>query len=52
MTKLAKIFRGLIAASIFPALWRTDDITPIPKGSSSSEFLLEYRPISKTPIIS
>ena len=49
--KLAKIFRGLIAAGSFPALWRRAKITPIPKGTSPSKFPLDYRPISITPII-
>ena len=39
--KLAKI-----AAGSFPALWRTASITPIPKGTSPSQFPLDYRPIS------
>ena len=50
--KLGKIFRGLIAAGNFPALWRTAIITPIPKGTSPSQFPLDYSPISITPIIS
>ena len=50
--KLAKILCGLIAVGIFPVLWRTDDITHIPKGSSSYQFSLGYRSTSITSIIS
>ena len=50
--KLAKIFHGLIATGNFLALGRTANITPIPKGTSPSQFPLDYRPISITPIIS
>ena len=32
--KLAKILRGLSATGSFPILWRTANITPIPKGKS------------------
>ena len=49
--KLAKGFRGLIAAGNFPVLWRTAKITPISKDSSPCQFPLDYRPISITPII-
>ena len=45
-TKLEKIFRGLIAAGSFPVRWRTA------KGSSPSQFHLDYRPIFITAIIS
>ena len=50
-SKLVKIFRGLIAAGSFPVLWRTANVTPIPKSSSSSQFPLDYRSISITLII-
>ena len=50
--KLAKIFRDLLKAGSFPACWRTANITPIPKGSSPTQFPSDYRPISITPIIS
>ena len=39
------LFRRLIAASSFPILLRTANTTPIPKGTSLSQFPLEYRPI-------
>ena len=41
--KLANIFHDLIAAGSFPALWKTANITPIPKCSSPSQFPLDYR---------
>ena len=47
--KLAKNFRGLIATGSFPSLWRTGNITPIPKATSPSQFPLDYRPISIPP---
>ena len=50
--KLAKIFRGLLKVGSFPACWRIADITPIPKGSSPTQFPSDYRPISITPVIS
>ena len=50
--KLAKIFHGFKAADSFPVLWRIANINPLPKGSSSSQFPLDYRPISITPIFS
>ena len=50
--KLAKIFRDLMRLGSFPESWRTANITPIPKGSNPSQFPLDYRPISITPIIS
>ena len=46
--KLVKMFRGLIATGSFPALWRTANITPILKGTSPSQFPLDYRSISIT----
>ena len=49
--KLAKFFRGVIAAGSFPAVWRTANITPIPEGTSPSQFSLDYRPTSITPFI-
>ena len=50
--KLAKIFRDLLSAGHFPESWRSANITPIPNGSSPTQFPLEYRPISITPILS
>ena len=50
--KLAKICCDLIAVCSFPALWRTANIILIPKGSSPSQFPLDYRPISVISIIS
>ena len=50
--KLAKIFRDLLTSGSFPKPWRTANVTPIPKGSTPTQFPLEYRPISITPIIS
>ena len=50
--KLAKIFRDLMRSGSFPESWRTANVTPIPKGSSPTQFPLDYRPISITPIIS
>ena len=50
--KLAKIFRDLLSAGHFPESWRSANVTPIPKGSSPTQFPLEYRPISITPILS
>ena len=50
--KLSKIFHGLIATGSFLALWRTANITPIPKGTSPSQFPLDFRPILIIPIIS
>ena len=50
--KLARIFRILIRLGSFPKVWRTANVTPIPKGTSPSPFPIEYRPISLTPILS
>ena len=50
--KLAKILHSLIAAGSFPALWRTANITQIPKSSSPSQISLDYRTILITLIIS
>ena len=46
------VFCGLIASDSLPGLYRNSNITPIPKGSSPSQFPLDYRPILMTPIIS
>ena len=50
--KLAKFFRALLTSSSFDESWKIDNVTPIPKGSTPTQFPLEYRPISITPIIS
>ena len=50
-SKLAKILCGQIVSINFPILWRTDNITPIPKGNFNSQFPLDYRSILITPII-
>ena len=50
-SKLTLIFRGLIAAGSFPVLWRTANITQIPKGCSPFQFYLDYKSISTKPII-
>ena len=49
-TKLAKIFRGLIADGSNPILCRTANRTPITKEIKVP--LLSYRYISITPVIS
>ena len=51
-SKLAKIFRSVITADGFPSLWRTANITTILNGRSPSQFHLNFRPVSITPIIS
>ena len=50
--KLAVIFRLLVRQGSFSGCWRSGNITPIPKGSSSSPSPNDYRPISITPILS
>ena len=50
--KLAVIFRILVRRGSFSECWRSGNITPIPKGSSSSPSPNEYRPITITPILS
>ena len=50
--KLAKIFRSLLSSEGFPRVWRSANIIPIPKGSSCSQYLSDYRPISITPVLS
>ena len=50
--KLGVIFRILVRRGSYPECWRLGDITPIPKGSSSSPSPNDYRPISITPILS
>lgn len=50
--KLAVVFRILIRRGTFPECWRLGNITPVPKGVSSSPSPNDYRPISITPILS
>ena len=50
--KLAKFFCALLTSGSFPESLRIAIVTPIPKGSTPDQFLLEYRPFSITPIIS
>ena len=50
--KLGAIFRILVRQGSYSECWRSGDITPIPKGSSSSPSPNDYRPISITPILS
>ena len=50
--KLARIFRSILASGSFPESWRSANTTPIPKDSSPTQFPLDYRPISITPLLS
>ena len=45
--RLSVVFRRLLHLGSFPACWRQANITPIPKGPSSSS-VANYRPISIT----
>ena len=45
------VFRWLLRLSSFPACWRQANVTPIPKGPSSSS-VANYRLISLTPVLS
>ena len=45
------VFRRLLRLGSFHSFWRQDNVTPIPKGPSSSN-VANYRPISITPVIS
>ena len=47
--RLSVVFRRLLRLGSFPAYWRQDNVTTIPKGPSSS-FVANYRPISITPV--
>ena len=42
---LSVVFRRLVRLGSFPACWRQDNVTPIPKGPPSSS-VANYRPIS------
>ena len=46
--RLNVVFRRLLRLGSFPACWRQANVTPIPKGPSSSS-AANYRPISITP---
>ena len=49
--RLSVVFRRLLCLGSFPACWRQANVTPIPKGPSSSS-VANYRPISLTPVLS
>ena len=46
--RLSIIHSKLIRTGCFPLCWRIADVTPVPKGSLSSD-VDNYRPISITP---
>ena len=48
---LSVVFRRLLRLGSFPACWRQANVTPIPKGPSSSS-VANYRPISIIPVLS
>ena len=48
---LSVVFRRLLRLGSFPACWRQANVTPIPKGLSSSS-VANFRPISITPVLS
>ena len=47
--RLSVVFRRLVRLDSFPACWRLANVTPIPKGPSSSS-VANYRPISITSV--
>ena len=49
--RLSVVFRRLVRLGGFPACWRQDNVTPIPKGPPSSS-VANYRPISITSALS
>ena len=49
--RLSVVFRRFLRLGSFPACWRQANVTPIPKGPSSSS-VANYRPISITPVLS
>ena len=49
--RLSVVFRRLVRLGSFPACWRQDNVTPIPKGPPSSS-VANYRPISITSVLS
>ena len=50
--KIATIFRSLLMNGEFPLCWRSANVSPIPKGTSPTQYPSEYRPISITPVLS
>ena len=50
-TRLSVVFLWLVHLGSFPACWRQENVTPIPKGPPSS-FVANYRPISITSVLS
>ena len=50
--KSEKIYRDILRVGSFPTCCRIAKITPIPKGSSSTQFPSDYRPISIPPVLS
>ena len=48
---LSVVFQWLLHLGSFPACWRQANVTPIPKGPSSSS-VANYRQISITPVLS
>ena len=48
---LSVVFRRLVLLGSFPACWRQANVTPIPKGPSSSSVAC-YQPISITSVLS
>ena len=49
--RLPVVFRRLLRLGSFLVCWRVANVTPIPKGPTSSS-ASNYRPISLTPILS
>ena len=49
--RLSVVFRLLVRMGSFPACWRHDNVTPIPKGPPSSS-VANYRPIYITSVLS
>ena len=48
--RLGVVFRRLVRLDSFPPCWRQANVTPIPKGTSSSS-VANYRPISITSVL-
>ena len=49
--RLSVVFRRFLCLGSFPACWKQANVTPIPKGPSSSS-VDNYCPISITPVLS